>query len=297
MPYMNQEGYQIYFDVTGKGMPVITTHGFVENGSYWGRTGISSALAQSGYQVIDMDMRGHGRSVPNGVNPDYSIETIAADIGALADFLRVGRFHLLTHATGGMAGSRYAMRHHERLLSFIATDTASMTLPSDKYCSIEWDDKQVPASPNLLKMVGDRISRELHAGGSFHQIVSDLRKEISGHTFGPFFQGFSRNLEPERCWRWTEEIYAVNNLEYCCDFAEGFGYGDPDPHVAELRKISCPTFLVVGDCDFSLVKPMEVMARNIPKAEYRVLDGLGHMTAIEDPVKTSQVILQFLKKY
>jgi len=45
---------------------IITTHGVTENGSYWSLPGVSAALANAGYRVLDMDMRGHGRSVPRG---------------------------------------------------------------------------------------------------------------------------------------------------------------------------------------------------------------------------------------
>jgi pimeloyl-ACP methyl ester carboxylesterase len=290
MPYMNQEGYQIYFDITGKGIPVITMHGLIENGSYWGRTGISAAIAEAGFCVIDMDMRGHGRSVPNGINPDYRMEAIMADIGALADFLKVERFHLLTHATGGMAGVRYAMKHHDRLLSLISTDTASMTLRIDEYKK-----EQISQNDKSCKR-GDAMSKYLLDSGSFHQIISDLRKDLSGHIFGPFFRGFLKNRDPERCWRWTEEIYELNNIAYCADFARGFAYDDPNPRVDELRKISCPSLLMVGEYDSSLIKPMEIMARNIQNVEHHVLEGLGHMIAIEDPMVTKNIILSFLKK-
>lgn len=296
MPYLSREGEQkIFYDDTGTGVPVITIHGFTENGSYWGRTGVSAALAEEGFRIVDMDMRGHGRSIPDSSSPDYSIDSIQSDIDALADSLGFDRFHLLTHATGGMAGIRYAMKNYRRLLSLISTDTASMTVPTDKYSSIEWDDRPIP--PKKYDKVGFELAKMLREGGSFHQINLDLRANLDSHMFSPFCTGFSTNPDPERCWRWAEEIYSVNNLYYCADFAMGFGYGDPDPQVAGLRQIKCPSLLIVGELDWSLRKPMEVMARNIPATEYLVLKGLGHMIAIEDPERTTHVILSFLKKH
>lgn len=69
MPYLNRPDAKVFFDDLGSGEPISTMHGFIENGSYWSRTGVSGALAEAGYRVIDMDMRGHGRSVPEGARP------------------------------------------------------------------------------------------------------------------------------------------------------------------------------------------------------------------------------------
>ena len=88
----------------------------MEDGGYWSETGITARLAEH-YRVISMDMRGHGRSVVDGEPYGYDVGTMANDFGALADALGLDRFHILTHATGGMAALRYAMTTSERLIS------------------------------------------------------------------------------------------------------------------------------------------------------------------------------------
>jgi pimeloyl-ACP methyl ester carboxylesterase len=134
MPYFRRPGAKLFFDDVGVGVPIITMHGFIENGSYWGRTGVSGSLADAGYRVVDMDLRGHGRSVPEGDDSGYTVARVAEDIGGLAEALNLPSFHLLTHAAGGMAGLRYAMKHSDRVLSLISTDTSSASFPLDTYC-------------------------------------------------------------------------------------------------------------------------------------------------------------------
>ena len=105
MPYLPRPGAHLFYDISGDGeTTILTTHGLTHCGAYWSRTGVSATLADAGFRVVDMDLRGHGRSVPvEGQDPGYTVEHVAADIGALASHLGVERFHLLTHATGGMA--------------------------------------------------------------------------------------------------------------------------------------------------------------------------------------------------
>ena len=53
--------------------------------------------------------------------------------------------------------------------------------------------------------------------------------------------------------------------------------------MAELRKIPCPNLALLGEFDTMFIEPSRLLARETPDAKHVVLDGLGHMTAIEDP--------------
>ena len=46
--------------------------------------------------------------------------------------------------------------------------------------------------------------------------------------------------------------------------------------------------------DVYMVKPAEQLARCIPQAELVVMEGLGHMTAIEAPERITELVLRFL---
>lgn len=295
MPYLKRPGGTIFFDDTGgNGCPVITTHGYIENGSYWAITGVTDALVDNGYRVINTDLRGHGRSIPSAVDPDYSIESTVDDISAIADSLGLDKFHLLTHATGGITGTRFAITHHDRLRSLISTSCASATMLVPEYAKPEWDGKEVPAldgssSINKPNAMGDL----LRSGTTFNQITDELQADRRSHMLGAFFKGFDTNADPERCWRLAEQIYGANNPLLCADFADDF-YLDPDPKTKGLQQVSCPSMVLVGEYDYVMVPFCEQIARNIPGSEYVVLDKVGHMTAIEDPERTSASILDFL---
>src|SRR5689334_23872420 len=53
---------KIYYEIRGKGKPVLLIHGFVVNGSSWKRTILLNDLVDNGYKVITVDLRGNGRS-------------------------------------------------------------------------------------------------------------------------------------------------------------------------------------------------------------------------------------------
>lgn len=292
MPYLERPGFRLFFDDTGGGgHPVITTHGFIENGSYWGRTGVSAGLAEAGFRVVDLDMRGHGRSVGSDPVPDYSEQSVIADIGALADVLGFDRFHLLTHATGSMAGARFAMENSHRLLSLISTSAASSTAPDEEQLRRALAGESVPP---LVSAFGPATAMAsiLRDKRSFHAVVDDVQRD-QGHPLSVFFKGFASNPDPARCWSWLRDIFSVGNPLSCADFAEQF-FRDPDPRLAALHQINCPSLVIVGDQDDFLIESSKVLAQHVPGGELLVMEGVGHMTAIEAPTRTLQHILRFL---
>lgn len=119
MPHLAVENADLYYEDVGSGPPILTTHGVDENTLYWSLPGVTDRLVQAGYRVISTDMRGHGRARTTGEPPGYDAGTIGDDFGRIADHLGLDRSHLLTHATGGMAGIDYAIRYHDRLLNMI----------------------------------------------------------------------------------------------------------------------------------------------------------------------------------
>lgn len=285
MPYFQRGNARLYYDDQGQGEAILTTHGVSENGSYWGLPGVSEQLARR-YRVIDTDMRAHGRSVVSGADKGYDVDTMAQDIGVLADQLGLERFHLLTHATGGMVGLRYAMDHSERLLSLMSTDTGSATLPTDEACLPQNEGKS-----DYGKLPG--LGEALAAGFSQHDAHALLAMARSSGQGGPFLNRLNHNADPERCWQTVEAVMSAGSRHEYVAFMTDF-YDDPDPQIARLKQIRCPNLVMLGEHDVMFIKPSELLVRVLPDVRHVVLEGLGHMTAIEDPQRTTAELLAFL---
>ena len=73
-------------------------HGFSGDGSTW--RGISADLAQY-YQLVALDLLGHGRSDAPPDARAYAIDRAAADIISLLDALDLPQVHLLGYSMGG----------------------------------------------------------------------------------------------------------------------------------------------------------------------------------------------------
>jgi pimeloyl-ACP methyl ester carboxylesterase len=262
----------IYYEDQGHGEPIIAVHGLIENTAYWKY--IAEDIAGK-FRFIRIDMRGHGRTVVNGEPNGFDVLTIADDIVALADDLKIERFHLLTHSTGGFVGVRYAMRDCSRLASLILTDTASHT-------SI------MPGDPESVRVFHDKFARYFEKN-NWEQIIAGVRVNPA-----PFFRGIVESPRAEELLQAAYEMIKTGDRQAIAGFVRTF-YTDPDPRVEGLRGISCPTLIIYGEMDDLFIESSKLMAREIPNARLIEYCGAGHMLALEEPHRLARDIKEFLR--
>lgn len=281
MPYFENRHVKIYYEEMGEGEPIIANHGLTENTLYWTATGVAQKLAEH-YRVIMMDMRGHGNTtIPHGPY-GYDISTMGNDFGALADHLGIDKFHMLTHATGGMNGCRYAMTTSSRLLSCMLTDTGSESQP-------EMPTPEGYVQPSTEEILAGQAMHIEHAG----TVTPEQRRESMRANPGPFLFKLAEHPEAERMFKICDEIFGRGDPVAQAHFMQTY-YCDPNPMVEGLRQITCPTLVLLGEFDIVFIKPSEIMAKEIPDNRHVIIPDIGHMTAIENPEVTIKELLDFL---
>jgi pimeloyl-ACP methyl ester carboxylesterase len=96
-------GFKIAYDDSGKGegRPMILVHGFSSNRvENWQRLGWYGAFERKRIRYVALDARGHGESGKSHDPADYGRGRMAGDVLALADHLKIERFHLLGFSMG-----------------------------------------------------------------------------------------------------------------------------------------------------------------------------------------------------
>lgn len=97
---------KIFYEVVGKGYPVMLIHGFITNSESWKRSALYTDLASAGYKVITVDLRGNGKSgKPH--NPEaYQNDAEAMDLMVLADKLGITKYSVVGYSRGAIIASR-----------------------------------------------------------------------------------------------------------------------------------------------------------------------------------------------
>jgi pimeloyl-ACP methyl ester carboxylesterase len=114
--YAPVNGLKMYYEIHGKGDPVVLLHGgFMTITNNW--TEMIPQLSKS-RQVIAVELQGHGRTAD--INRDFSYESLADDIAALLDYLKINQADLLGYSMGGGVAMQVAIRHPQKVRKVIS---------------------------------------------------------------------------------------------------------------------------------------------------------------------------------
>jgi pimeloyl-ACP methyl ester carboxylesterase len=103
MPYVDNDGVRIHYQVEGEGPPLVLQHGFSESVVDWYEVGYVDAL-RSDYRLVLIDARGHGAS-DKAHDPDaYELERRVADVVAVLDGLAIETAFFWGYSMGGWIG-------------------------------------------------------------------------------------------------------------------------------------------------------------------------------------------------
>ena len=243
----------------GEGVPILFLHG-IGGGAHV----FAPQLDHFGrrYRAIAWEMPGYAGSAPL---PLVTMEALAAALGGFIQALRLDRPILVGHSLGGMIVQRLLAEapHIARAV------VLSQTSPTFGGRDPAWADAFVAGKLGPLD-----------AGQSMHQIAEEAIRSSAAPAADPARLAAARAAfagVPESTYR---DMVLV---------MPGFDMR------AALAKIAVPTLVLAGSLD-ELAPPAgcERMAGKIPGAQYKVLDGVGHLAHAEQPAAFNAALDDFL---
>jgi pimeloyl-ACP methyl ester carboxylesterase len=118
MPFIENNGVRIHYEVEGEGPPLVMQHGFSDSMQTWYELGYVAALKQA-RQVILVDARGHGASDKPHDTAAYTKELQAADVMTVLQHLEIKRADYWGYSMGGRIGFALAQFAPDCFRSFI----------------------------------------------------------------------------------------------------------------------------------------------------------------------------------
>lgn len=105
--YADVNGLKMYYEVYGKGKPIVLLHGsYMTIPLNWSH--IIPLLAKD-RKVIAMEMQGHGRT--RDIPREFSYESMADDVSGLLRHLKIDSSDILGYSMGGGVAFQFAVRH------------------------------------------------------------------------------------------------------------------------------------------------------------------------------------------
>ncbi len=253
----------------GSGSPLLLLHGFTGRGSGWGA--LATAWARH-YQVVVVDLPGHGRS---GIPADparASVERTADDLATILARARAAPAHVLGYSLGARIALRLAVAHGESVRRLILE------------------------SPSAgIERLSDRAARQTADEGR--------AARLEQHGIGPFVDEWEREpvfasqagLAPERAARLRAERLR-NRPAGLATSLRAAGQGAMEPLFDRLAGIRAPTLVIAGALDPAGRARAEGVAAAIPGAILEVIPNAGHAAHLETPATVRSLVLAFLKE-
>jgi len=113
-------GIEIDYQDTGRGRPILLTHGHLSSRTAWDAQ--HQALADR-YRVISWDIRGHGQTVSTDDPAGYSLDLTVADVRAVLGHLGIERAVIGGLSLGGYISLAFALAHPKIVEALVICDS------------------------------------------------------------------------------------------------------------------------------------------------------------------------------
>jgi len=264
------DGYRMFVEELGAGLPVIVLHGGPGMDHSMFRPWLDPLADE--FRLLYVDERGQGRS--DRVDPaTLSLDVFARDVDLLAEALGVGRFALLGHSFGAIVTTWHATNVGTAaayVISGGADESAAML--ADVEASLE-------AMGERGRPIADSWDQEQHVRTD-DELAELMRVQMPFHFAGEVPPGYGE-----------ETVYSPDVLRH---FSSA-GYGDFD-YRPQLGAVHRPTLVVVGERDrTTTVRAARVLHEGIEDSRLVVVPGVGHMSFVEDPERYLDAVRTFLR--
>ena len=112
-------GMQMYYEVSGKGEPLVVLHGAYMNIPAMGT--IIPELAKT-HRVYALEFQGHGRT--NDIDRPITYPNLADDVAAFMDAVGLKKADVFGYSMGAGAGLQLAIRHPEKVNRLVVASVA-----------------------------------------------------------------------------------------------------------------------------------------------------------------------------
>lgn len=243
---------------------VVLSHALGADVSMW--DDLANALAADS-RVVCFDHRGHGDSdAPGGVVTMAELADGAERLLAELDTrYATGPVVWIGLSLGGMVGQELALRHPHRIAALVIANACAGYSAEGR---AQWQQRIDTIEAQGLEAVADATMQRW------------------------FSEGFRSSQAPTVA-RWRRRVVSTPQAGYvgACHAVKNHDA------LERLPGISMPTLVIAGGADEGTPVPMlQAIANTVPQAQFVVIDGVAHLSALEAPAAFEAAVRTLLAR-
>ena len=254
MPYFENKGIKIYYEIEGDGPPLVLIHGFSGNiEDSWKDSNLIETLKDR-YKLILLDCRGHGRSDKPHGDSFYGYNMVN-DLIQLLEHLSIKQANFLGYSMGAYLLFQLILKKPEIIICAILGGFV-LTL----------EEREIAKATKNMEQIIDAFKAES---------IDKVRKPIG------------------RAFRLIAEQRGNDLLALAAVQTSWSKFSIPPANLREvLKKIKVPVMTVVGSSEI-LLGDKTLVAQLVPDACHFQIQGKDHLNVTSDP-KFHMVVRGFL---
>ena len=254
MPKAHINGIQLYYESTGEGFPLILAHEFAGDFRSWEP---QVRFFSRRYRVITYNARGYPPSDVPADEDAYSQEMAVEDLRGLLDHLGIEKAHICGLSMGGTLALNFGIMYPDRAQSLIIAAAGSGSTDVDA-----WRDN-VAESSRGMEQQGMSYMDGYSRGEARVQL---LRKDPRGYR------------------EFSDQFLSHSGLGSALTFRGVQGKRPPVFALEEeMRALTLPTLIMLGDEDDPCIEPSIFMKRCISTSGLIMFPQSGHAINLEEP--------------
>jgi pimeloyl-ACP methyl ester carboxylesterase len=262
----DSNGVKIHYVAEGKGEPVVLLHGWMSDSGMWGRLDTNPASKE--YQLIAVDLRGHGKSDKPHEPEKYGTE-MAEDVIRLLDHLKLPKAHLVGYSMGAIVAGKVTATHPDRVLSVVYGGQAPILTEKVKV-----DAREIAVFAKVVEEGKDLGAYLLEVMPADKPKLTEAQaRAVAKLMFG------------------SKDVKALA--------AAGRGIKDLDVTGDQLKKCKAPILFIHGSNEAASTKERAAnIIKLLGRGEIKVIEGADHMTTLANPefAKTVEAFLRANKQ-
>jgi len=271
MPYATtDDNVKLYYEEAGSGTPILFSHEFAGDYRNWE---LQMRFFSRRHRCITYSARGYKPSDVPSDPKTYGYKRWASDAVAVLDYLKIEKAHFVGLSMGGYTAVMMGLLYPQRLRSLTAAGAGSgseraHTEEFRKSCRALAEEFENKGSADVARTYG-------LSPGRIPFLVKDPR------GFAEFSAMFSEH-DAQGSARTMRGFQAERPSLY--DFED------------DIRKITVPALIVVGDEDEPCLEPGLLLKRWISTSGLVVLPKTGHVVNQEEPALFNEAVADFVAR-